>query len=133
MAHKPKMMKVSKEQIIHALKTEKLAPGNWIVKDKEGCRVCAVGAVLRSCRVPDRTINHFASDELWLYGVYGKNRKEIRNLVKRGEYLQALSDVFETDYSRERDRKRAAIDFVEKYFPAYIEIPKPKKLAPPRD
>jgi hypothetical protein len=81
-------MKIYKDDIIEALETEPLTFGTW--QDTLGCRVCAVGAVLRNCG-------------------YGVDRDAMKNicaavtemqyfdddLAPRGNWMSALSIVWE--------------------------------------
>jgi hypothetical protein len=137
-------MRITKQQIIEAIRTEPLSPGFWIQGDDAACAVCAVGGVLRAAGCGPEKIRAIGSE---LVGVGCVPREEdpylARRLVSEGQYLAALSCVFEglaiehldlewcedvLDRTLEQ-RARAGdaareplIAFVEETFPDSIEI-----------
>jgi hypothetical protein len=102
-------MQVTKQQIIHALETEPLYPGEWLqipfnqnpltTPASEACLVCAVGAVLRSLH-PDspvaqlRDLIQKATQNGQL--CWGPPEQEL----EQGCYWNALSCFFERAWDR---------------------------------
>lgn len=139
-------MQISKQDIIKALQTESLAPGQFFRgRGFRGdnfnpltCSVCAVGAVLRAAlkdAIKDR-------DPEYLLKLSLKNTKSvamfneededyfadaedyIASLLKEGNYLGALSVFFEETYPcvSDAEGRQDCIAFVEANFPASLEI-----------
>lgn len=153
-------IKVTKKQIIEAIQTEKhLFAGEWIVGADDDwahrgegqrtkfCNVCAVGAVLKnSVRMdtPSWKIRNIAiiNTSAGRYIMEGAGETEldaeVKRLLDRKLYLNALSCVFEGEWERATDRMRSesrhahyrrikkvkarTTEFVKKKFPAYITI-----------
>ncbi len=125
---------IKKEDVISALKTEKLERGNWFTSDEPGCKVCAVGAVLRKTSFEKwaHKIN-FPLSQLGWASVTGKNlirprcngtfEFETKEHLANKNYLAALSNYFESDnYFESNKNKRQCIAFVKKNFPARFKL-----------
>ena len=140
-----KTLKIKKAQVIKALRTEPLEKGNWIdisPKDYEqferspllvasafDCKVCAVGAVLRSTGLTPMEILRVGGNLSLSYGynVFRDARHgDIDNLLIKGNYLGALSCYFESTIplrgSYGLKHRERLVQFVEKNFPGYIEV-----------
>lgn len=138
------MKTISKADIIQALQREPLQRGYWVnpyAKEGEACSVCAVGAVLRACRLPDSEINNAArvatSDVACLNDatdnyVDPSDRKQreriIDNLIEDRNYLGALSCLFEAqdpeddEHAPTAEERKELIDFVENRFPDLVKF-----------
>lgn len=111
---KMKYVKVSKDKVIEAIKTESLRPGCWIEPDWDKrdkvCHVCAVGAVMRAALSKDEDRLDEVCDHLsqCLFdpkipvagGFSFESRKQIldkaKEQLKQKKYLTTLSFLFET-------------------------------------
>lgn len=122
---------ITKKEIIKALQTEPLIHQMWVKKDNlpevGDCGVCAVGAVLRHCRIPNDVLDSYTNS------IEGTgSAEEAQRALERGDYLSALSMTFEQKSYVEAGTKadaasrRRAIEFVEKNFPAKIALDKSK-------
>lgn len=131
-------IKISKDEIIKAIEKEALTHMVWIA-DAEGdnedvqtigdkdCAVCAVGSVLRS--VMDKKCTGAQ-----LVDVVEKNILEatedidggIQRALEEERYLDALSMKFENMSGGGARVKKALRKFVEKNFPAHINVEIPK-------
>jgi hypothetical protein len=110
-------VKVSKNQVIEAIKTESLRPGTWIdtrwnSDSEKVCHVCAVGAVFRSCLSEDvndfEVINEFIDGKMRAgvsylspYGVKYKSKADCLRIAKyeisiNKNHLKILSHLFES-------------------------------------
>lgn len=125
-------MKVTRKQILQAIRTEPLKAGNWIhskgdtdpylnIVDKT-CKVCAVGAVLRTAGVPDIQIRSYG------FGINNSDRAishkgDEKLELEYKNYLAALSIKFEKLARKlgagKRTRDQLA-NFVKKNFPKTI-------------
>lgn len=145
------MMKITKEQIIEALRTEPLGVGGAFVKydeDREVFCVCAVGAVINKyLNVSNLELfNHIAlnlTNDVPVADPESVN-EEIQFQLEKGNYFTALSMFFE-DYFDKKEfgyteeladehntgdhfyvlaprNRRAIYNFVEKHFPDEVEI-----------
>jgi len=124
-------MQVTKAQIIKALKTENISIGyGWTehedLPEVGNCHVCSVGAVLRSCKLPNNTISELCNDPDFITCPYSCDDDAIAidEALERGDYFSALSMCFEGD-PVEQDAKKAlkrAIKLVQDHFPAKITI-----------
>lgn len=100
----PKKVKLTRAEIILAIKTEPLSPGTWIngEPDEKDCQVCAVGGVLRRRYgdvMDEDELNSLAND-LTNYGAAAPDDDEdkqdvLSRLLGRDSYLNALSYKFE--------------------------------------
>lgn len=132
---------LSRDEVIAALNKEplrNLRAGQWA--SNNGCQVCAVGAVIRSCLAPeyrtnDRAISWSASDTTE-FGVdaCGDEGVPHRRLSRR-EAMSALSALFETSVGTKRvtgeDRERL-VRYVRRYFPKLVEVRIDDQVARPR-
>lgn len=129
-------MKITRAEILKAIRVEPLKPGSWVhpiekVINKETgetkeiyskkCEVCAVGAVLRQKGVASRNIGKRAGGFLaWEAVSTDGDEKEA---LKEENYLLALSVKFEKLAERfgtgKRTRNKLA-EFVKKNFPKVI-------------
>lgn len=127
-------MRITKKQIIKALKTEPLERGHWVqnrsLPYKGTCNVCAVGAVLRHAGLANSAI-HVLGFGLKFAGFDAAprlpraNENAIsvgRTALEAGQWLVGLSYVFESAHTDEDGRKRA-IAFVEEHFPESVVLP----------
>lgn len=93
-------MIITKKDVLKAIRTENLTSGQFIEPkfdfSKEvfdsTCKVCAVGAVLRTIGVEDQDINDTACDITSITG----SGHAIPELLKRKDYMSALSCKFES-------------------------------------
>lgn len=137
-------MIVTKEEIIEALKTEPLAPGDWCSVSSEwyerqltdastpsatmqDCKVCAVGAIFRSKLSPTVTVFRVKSHIGQLMsGSYNSTLRFAQDELDSGNYLAALSCVFEDGENCTpptiEERRDRSIKFVEEKFPPTIDI-----------
>jgi len=138
-------MRITKQDVLKAIKTEKLKNGRWItektvfVKNSMGdevresildntCAVCAVGAVLRQKGVPNQYIQTRA-DDFFFYsyepaGEVGKDGDELQAL-KNKNYLSALSIKFEKLANRLGNGQRTRTQltkFVKDNFPKQFNV-----------
>lgn len=95
-------MKITRKQVLMAVRYEPLTAGNWI--RESSCQVCAVGATLRRCGIDDAEINnlgykvYYASEDSIDDGQFGEtamDKKYIRKHLKNKYYLAALSCYWE--------------------------------------
>lgn len=93
-------MKITRKQVLMAVRYEPLTAGSWIRKDD--CTVCAVGATLRRCGVEDCEIGSYGSqvfqaaeDNTDYHGEAAMDKKYVRKHLKNGLYLAALSCYWE--------------------------------------
>lgn len=150
-------MKITRAQIIKAIKTEPLEGGQWINRtydadgyisqlywdrpaDVQECKVCAVGAVLRSC-VPGITPNRiidFGSGLYYSDGGIGASATDIRQArdevrdelaLNNPNYILMLSRMFESYWRHYQDDRRqlgytrkALVKFVQNNFPKSITV-----------
>lgn len=126
-------MRIKRSDILKAIRTEPLKPDNWIHEDhvtdkplyNSSCKVCAVGAVLRQCGIPDNEISYRA--RFGLTGVFCGVSKDgnLEGALEAKLYLNALSIKFERLANRlgagKRTRKQLA-DFVKKNFPKQFNV-----------
>lgn len=130
-------MKVTRKQILQAIRTESLKAGAWIHEKNvfnedlgynievadDNCKVCAVGAVLRQAGVDSDEIRYMGDSLLNLtltaLNADGDEEAELENK----NYLGALSVKFEklakTYGAGKRTREKLAV-FVKKNFPKTI-------------
>lgn len=150
------MKTISRDLIIKAIETEPLAPGAWVdarskKKSTQGCKVCAVGAVIRQCLngtdLYPTDFNFLAFDlvdgpalykDAFDEAVRDLNDDEIEDLkacddfnavtylLDEEKYFGALSVLFEqnaqTTLSLEEQRK-VLVEFVKRTFPEEIDVP----------
>lgn len=142
-----KTIKVTRKEILKAIRTEPLKAGTWIhdrkvtldngsgislqtsVADKK-CKVCAVGAVLRQKGIPDDKI-FWAADSLFCDTGSSECDSDasdegnpLQN-VKDGHYMAALSSKFEQLSKRLGSGKRTRetlIRFVKRHFPKQVTV-----------
>lgn len=130
-------MKITKEQVLTALRFEPLAAGNFIRVDGKPlseCNVCAVGAVMRN--VLNKNIENEDDFSLLCKQVTKDEFIDLDTdeLLLEGNYLGALSNYFEqmmdsryewgnleTTVATNTDRARL-ITFVEEKFPEEFEV-----------
>lgn len=130
-------MKITKQEILKAIKTEPLRAGHFIgasdefgyekLNSKKGksCTVCAVGAVLRN-KIKDVTIQDFNSIcansvEYWTEF----SGMEAQYLIEKKDYLSALSVEFETLSNKFKTKaaiRKKLIKFVQDNFPKTINV-----------
>lgn len=132
-------MKVTKAQIIEAIKTEPLRAGSWYTTEGDGtCSACAVGAVLRNaCKMYYSDIEDHALGKYKSHSSY-PDEMLLNSLFQEGRYMEALSCFFEDAcenasdeencYSDEISKsamseiRQRTIEFVEKNFPDEVSI-----------
>ena len=150
-------VKVSKEQVIEAIKTESLRPGTWFdvnfneVKQKdEVCHVCAVGAVFRSClskkneeedsyemcdfnssEVEREKSNLDPSGNCWYSSTEECLLTAKKELKKNTAYLKTLSHVFESLCMMRDAHSRHQIYRIKKILIEFIEENFPKHIKVP--
>lgn len=105
------MRTIYREQILKALLTEPLQGGQWVEKEYlheiGDCRVCAVGAILRSCLKMTNSEIHengarVTNNRCVRNGLYD-NINYPKNELKKKNYLGALSIFFEDLVYRRND------------------------------
>lgn len=132
-------MKVTKSQIIEAIKTEPLRAGSWYSVELNGsCLVCAVGAVLRNaCKMDYFNIERFASAN-YKTNTHPATPEMMGHLLENNRHMEALSCFFEDacaeaswnedttpeNISKESmsEIRKLTVDFVEEYFPDEVSI-----------
>ena len=150
-------VKVSKEQVIEAIKTESLRSGNWIdyqfhpSKQKDVvCHVCAVGAVFRSClSKKDEEENPYEicdfinsevekeKSDLDVFGNcwYSSTEECLltakKELKKNKAYLRTLSHVFESLCMMRNAHSRHQIYRIKKILIEFVEENFPKYIKVP--
>jgi hypothetical protein len=120
-------MRVYKQQIIEAMKTEDLKAGTYNEDDNSTCAVCAVGAVFRLVNINDR---HMVGDALFKSSPYPSLSDH--NAVVMGAhtpledapFLVKLSYYFERNFDEENPDsiRPKLVRFVKKHCPKYIDI-----------
>lgn len=131
-------MIVTRRDILKAIRNEKLKNQNWITlpvlgTDQLGykitgepsstCKVCAVGAVLRTVGIPNDRIS-ITADQIVSNGNCTSGGDELAEL-REGRYMNALSVRFENlakKYGCGKKTKEILIRFVKRHFPKTIEI-----------
>ena len=117
-------VRVTKAEIVEALRSEPLAAGQWIDARRmdgpmsQSCNVCAVGAVLRRLVLSPTTSASDLCSAAWK--VAGDQHGPVDQLIADGEYLSALSALFED--APPRSRRKEAIALVETRFPESLDI-----------
>lgn len=97
-----KSYKITKKQVIKALETEPiLKAGHFFKDDSKTCAVCAVGAVLRQCRVTPllsdgNAYDFFASSSDVGYRPYLEDGQNDAFDLSESAPLTGLSVLFET-------------------------------------
>jgi hypothetical protein len=87
-------MRITRGQVLKAIKKEKLRPGQWVWDHVDPkCEVCAVGAVLRNAGMAPTDIDWSAPRICQYKFVQGDG--SIPAQLRRGNYLGALSMKFE--------------------------------------
>jgi len=110
--------RVKRRTIIKALRKEKLRRGEFFHGEEEGCKVCAVGAVLRFASFEKWMRNHgFDCSGVGGTSVEGDARGNWKDGLKIKDWMGSLSSYFEA-----RNSKEKCIAFVKKYFPKQIKI-----------
>lgn len=125
---------IKRRQVIKALRTEKLATGQWFRHDSGAtqgsywdCSVCAVGAVMREvsilkwCEEQGQPPNHIA-DRLALGACWDD---DVDVYLQRKQYLSALSAKFETLCNRRgvtKKHREVLVEWVKKNFPVEFEV-----------
>lgn len=120
-------MKFTKKECIEAVISEPLEFGQWNEHSNNKCNVCAVGAILRQTQGinGDREINN-----TMMRNSRGSCYKEmaIKNHLKNGNYLHALSCYFESleqevphNTSPNTKVRLALVSFIEAEFPNRFE------------
>jgi hypothetical protein len=131
--HETVYVEVSKAEIIQALRTEPVRPGNWItIEDDDGpliataadtiddprCTVCAVGGVFRRILAPHNTIERVRKHLQGLHRIgFVMGGHRVQKELDEGNYLNALSCFYEESADIEK-----TIEFVERRFPDTITI-----------
>lgn len=94
-------MKITRRQVINALRTEPLTHGTWVYQDgfngpskETECPVCAVGAVLRKAGLSNYEIDQ-AGNALMDNGSVTSDTA-VADYLANGLYLNALSCEFES-------------------------------------
>jgi len=143
---------ITRNQIIKALATEPLKAGNWIqCKADLNCKVCAVGAIVRSrlTSAQEKKLNieeyNFYKESLLKdkfsdicekliasnYNFFLSLSDKISYLIENEDYMSALSSYFENNYYgrsiTDVDRERI-IGFVAQNFPAKLDVDLPRTL-----
>jgi hypothetical protein len=135
---------VSRDQIIKAINTEPLQPGNWVHREDLAvigdCGVCAVGGVLRSLGLSNDMISDKVTSVLNRATVYDESDREgsegdIRRTLKAKDYLGALSMKFEFISRRHYGEvlkgktlarvRKELVAFVKKNFPSRVKLINP--------
>lgn len=149
-------VKVSKEQVIEAIKTESLRSGNWIdyefdpVKQEDVvCHVCAVGAVFRSCLSKNEEKNSYEicdfissevekeksdldpSGNFWYSSTEECLLTAKKELKKNKAYLKTLSHVFESLCMMRDVHSRHQIYRIKKILIEFVEENFPKYIKVP--
>lgn len=97
-------MKITRKQVLMAVRYEPLTSGNWVKFNDDGkpCGVCAVGATLRKCGIADKNISPLASNIYSSTDEYVNSFEEpvtdaklVRKHLSHKNYLAALSCYFE--------------------------------------
>lgn len=97
-------MKITRKQVLMAVRYEPLTSGNWVRYDDAGksCGVCAVGATLRKCGVVDKNISALACNIFEATNEYTRSFDEpvtdaklVSKHLSHKNYLAALSCYFE--------------------------------------
>lgn len=130
-------MKITKEQVLTAIKTEPLKAGSFLRADGKPineCEVCAVGAVMRN------VLNNKIEDEDDFHKLCGRVTREqfidndVDVLLKNENYLGALSNYFEEmidcktwvpgdiNLIATQDDIKELVTFVEENFPEEFEV-----------
>lgn len=115
---------ITKADVIKALKTERLDTGAFF--REEWCSVCAVGAVLRKCGVPDDNIGN-VGHRMQRYTESKHSAvlddtakmKDVTRLIKADCWLAALSAYYEGVAKGDREK---TIAFVKERFPAKLDV-----------
>lgn len=135
MKKQPKFHIITHERIIKALRTEPLKSGHWVenpdLEEVGNCGVCAVGAVLRSCRFTNNKINAVGDILLDYIEYRGSMQDSIENALASQQWMVALSNAFEffdryRDLSKDNDRRSVVnktITFVKRNLPKRFKIP----------
>lgn len=131
-------MIITRRDILKAIRTEKLKNQNWITlpvlgvddygykitgKPSSTCKVCAVGAVLRTVGIPNNRIS-ITAGQIVSNGNFNSGEDELAEL-REGRYMNALSVRFENlakKYGCGKKTKEILIRFVKRHFPKTIEI-----------
>lgn len=126
-------MRITRKEIIRVIRTERLKGGQWIQEDltnendelyHSGCKVCAVGAVLRSKGVDNSDIDFRA--RTLMDSAFGCSESgDVEYALERKAYLNALSIKFETLAARLGAGKRTReqlIKFVKANFPKQFNV-----------
>ena len=127
-------MRIKRSDILKAIRTEPLKAGNWIHEDlssntdedfHSGCKVCAVGAVLRVKGISDEDIDFRAHEGLMNLGVGCSEESDEEFALEEKKYLNALSIKFEKLSRRLGNGKRTRAQlaaFVKKNFPKQFNV-----------
>jgi len=131
-----KTLKLTKNKVIKAIKTEPLRAGAFFKDEKtniysESCFVCAVGAVLKNSL--DKRVLNLAPTSTLSEIAMGYCRgtavdHNIKRLLNEKNYLGALSNYFEYIMQREKSKHASAsvvkrlVNFVEKNFPKKFNV-----------
>lgn len=115
---------ITRALVIKALKTETLRRRTWFADNqKPGCRVCAVGAVLRHCsfetwaRKLNLDLNDLGQPAVKNEDCFGGSQTVVKILLKKKNYLGALSEYFESKHT-----KKQCIAFVKENFPKSFRL-----------
>lgn len=133
-----KTYSISKRKVIVALMSEPLGRGCFFEdRSNDNCKVCAVGAVLRACGVPQN--NPVSGDSATKYKNAGSMRFHIKDQLAEGNYLGALSIYHESesfDYESATNKKiglkhrMKLANFVLKNFPSKITFDEVAEASP---
>lgn len=131
-------MRITRREILKAIRTEKLRPGAFIepklingssVLEDDTCRVCAVGAVLRQKGIPSESIEDVAcaimSDDFAIEPDDLFDSTNEFEAIKAKAYMNALSIRFERLAMKNgvgRRTREALCRFVKRHFPKSINI-----------
>lgn len=138
-------MRLSKEDCIKAVMTEPLVRmGEWAVvpgekrgfpkprerrqktrADAKGCRVCAVGAVLRGPFNGYGSVEELARVCHVAVRGFCTERENVEANLRDEDYLGALSAMFESQPGKRvtKAHRQELVDFIQARFPAFIEVP----------
>jgi hypothetical protein len=126
-------MKITRKQVLEAIRTEKLKPDHFVHGEYDsansvtvfspGCKVCAVGAVLRQAGVSNEDMDYRAYSLIG-GGNYCSGDDEYVELANKN-YLAALSIKFENLAKKNGGAgpktKASLRNFVRRHFPKVFE------------
>lgn len=118
---------ISRDTIIEALKTENLGHRGWVGRSSlpyiGDCEVCAVGGIFRHLGLPNSKIASGAFDN-----AHDPIASNVEIPLAKGDYLGALSSLFESERVRrmtQKSARRVLVNFVKKNFPSRIRLADP--------